>query len=51
VNPPSDAQFIDEVGTVQWVPGANLKGTSGSLTVRVSDGTDESDLIIPVVFQ
>ncbi len=51
VNPPLDVALIDDIGTVQWYPGNNLKGTSGSLTVRVSDGTDSSDLIIPVNFR
>ena len=51
VNAPADASLVDDIGTVQWLPAGNLKGTSGSLTVRVSDGTDNSDLIIPVLFQ
>ena len=50
VNASTDVQLIDEMGTIQWVPSSSLRGTSGSLTVRVSDGTDDSDLIIPVIF-
>ncbi len=51
VNPSPDVALIDDMGTIQWYPGADLKGTSGSLTVRVSDGTDASELIIPVLFR
>lgn len=51
VNAPSDVALIDEIGTIQWVPSGGLSGTSGSLTVRVSDGTDTSELIIPVLFR
>lgn len=51
VNAPLDATLIDNIGTVQWYPGGDLRGTSGSLTVRVSDGTDSSELIIPVLFR
>jgi hypothetical protein len=50
INASTDVQLIDEMGTIQWVPSSSLRGTSGSLTVRVSDGTDDSDLIIPVIF-
>lgn len=51
VNAPADATLVDNIGTVQWYPGGNLRGTSGSLTVRVLDGTDASELIIPVLFR
>lgn len=51
VNAPPDVALIDDIGTIQWVPGSNLAGTSGSLTVRVSDGTDASELLIPVLFR
>jgi hypothetical protein len=51
VNPPRDVSLIDSIGTVQWYPSSELSGTSGSLTVRASDGIDHADLIIPVRFQ
>lgn len=45
-----DVSLIDANGTIQWSPGADVKGTNGSLTVRVSDGFHTTDLIIPVKF-
>lgn len=51
VNAPRDAVLIEPAGTIQWVPGADVRGTTTSLRVRVSDGTDATELIIPVIFR
>jgi hypothetical protein len=47
----SDVRLIDDAGTIQWMPGADVKGTSGQLVVRVTDGMDWNDVIIPVQFR
>jgi hypothetical protein len=51
VDAPSDVKLIDNNGTVQWAAPSHLRGTTGTLVVRVSDGTDSTDLVIPVVFR
>lgn len=51
VNQSRDIRFVDDNGTIQWFPSSELKGTAGSLIVRVSDGTDSVDFTIPVVFE
>lgn len=51
VNGPRDAEFIDRNGTLLWYPAHSLKGTTTSLTVRVSDGTETIDVVIPIVFR
>lgn len=51
VNGPRDAEFIDGNGTLLWYPAHSLKGSTSTLTVRVSDGTETTDVIIPVVFR
>lgn len=51
VDAPADVKFIDNNGTIQWAPPQNLKGSTATLHVRVSDGTDTTDLFIPVVFE
>lgn len=50
VDPSRDVSLIDANGTIQWSPGADVRGGTGSLTVRVSDGFHSTDLIIPVKF-
>lgn len=50
IDPSRDVTLIDANGTIQWSPGADVRGTTGSLTVRVSDGFHTTDLIIPVKF-
>ncbi|HVT45871.1 MAG TPA: hypothetical protein VMT00_15950 [Thermoanaerobaculia bacterium] len=50
VNPSNDVVLID-ADTIQWLPGVDVKGTSGSLTVRATDGFRTADLIIPVIFK
>lgn len=37
--------------TVQWLPATGLRGTEGTLVVRVNDGTDSVDFTIPVLFR
>lgn len=49
VNPSFDTNLINP-NTVQWSPGVNMKGKTGSLTVRATDGFQTADLIIPVIF-
>lgn len=51
VDGPRDAQFIDTNGTLLWYPGAHLRGTTTTLKVRVSDGTDSTIVTIPVLFR
>lgn len=46
----SDVRIFPD-GTIQWAPGANLAGTSSTLTVRISDGIDSIDVVIPVIFR
>lgn len=42
---------IDSNGTVQWFPTSADKGTTGTLVISVSDGTDSADFTIPVNFR
>ncbi|MEO8218492.1 MAG: hypothetical protein ABI718_15560 [Acidobacteriota bacterium] len=51
VNSSPDARLIDQQGTVEWYPATNLKGTSTTLTVRVSNGSVTTDLIVPVLYR
>jgi len=44
------ASFLDNNGTIIFTPSAALKGTTGSLVIRVSDGRDYSDFTIRVRF-
>lgn len=44
----NDAQFVDANGTLQWTPSASLRGQSGTLKVRISDGFDSIVVTIPV---
>jgi hypothetical protein len=50
INASSDVRLLSGA-TIQWLPAQNLRGTTGSLTVRVSDGVDPIDFVIPVVFR
>ncbi|MGK2857386.1 MAG: hypothetical protein ACSLFQ_09285 [Thermoanaerobaculia bacterium] len=47
----SSARLFDGVGTITWSPSAGLKGTSGTIVVRISDGIDSVDFTIPVNFR
>lgn len=47
----SDVSLVDDAGTVEWAPGANLKGSSGTLKVRATAGGDTTILTIPVNFK
>jgi hypothetical protein len=46
-----DAILVDDSGTVEWAPGANLKGATGNLKVRATAGGDTTILTIPVNFK
>jgi len=46
----SDARLIDEIGTIQLVAGAHLKGTTGELKVRVTADGKSTVLTLPVKF-
>lgn len=46
-----DITFVDGDGRIGWLPSSALNGTSGSLVVRASDGTDTVDITIPVIFR
>ncbi len=50
IDAPADVRMIEPKGTVQWFPGADLRGTTATLKVSVSDGIDSTVLIIPVRF-
>lgn len=50
VNAPSDVKLLDD-GIIQWVAGSEMAGKTTTLTVRISDGTDSVDVIIPITFQ
>lgn len=45
----SDVKLLEN-GIIQWVAGSEMAGKTTTLTVRVSDGTDSVDVIIPVRF-
>ena len=51
VNQNRDIRLVDDNGTIQWFPSSDLKGTTGSLIIGVSDGTDTVNFTIPVVFE
>lgn len=42
---------IEADGTIQWMANADLAGKTSTLTVRISDGTDSVDVVIPVTFR
>ncbi len=50
IDAPRDVRLIEPEGTVQWFPGADLRGTTANLKVSVSDGIDSRVLIIGVRF-
>lgn len=50
VDAPSDVKLLEN-GVIQWVAGIEMAGKTSTLTVRISDGTDSVDVIIPVRFQ
>lgn len=45
------ASFVDDLGTVYFAPSGSLKGTTGALVIRASDGRDHSDFTIPVRYR
>jgi len=47
----STARLYDGVGTIIWSPSVGLKGASGKMVVRISDGIDTVDFTIPVNFR
>lgn len=47
----SDVTLVDQAGTIQAWPSAALKGTTGSIVVRASDGVATADFIIPVIYR
>jgi opacity protein-like surface antigen len=47
---PEDVSLVGQDGTVQWFPAADKAGETGSIRVRVSDGTDFVDVIISALF-
>jgi hypothetical protein len=47
----TDVTLVDDLGTVEWAPGANLRGTNGVLKVRATAGGDTTILTIPVNFK
>jgi hypothetical protein len=47
----TSAQNYDGIGTIIWSPSVGLKGTSGALVVRISDGVDSVDFRIPVNYR
>ena len=51
VSSPADAVFIDENGTLQVAPTANLRGTNGELKIRATAGGNTAVLTIPVAFK
>lgn len=47
----SDVTLVDQAGTIQAWPSSALKGTTGSIVVRASDGVATADFIIPVIYR
>jgi hypothetical protein len=49
----SDVKIVSgqPAATIQWLPAQELRGTSGTLTIRVTDGVDSTDFTIPVLFR
>lgn len=46
-----DVALLDGNGKIAWNPSVSLIGTSGSLKVKASDGIDQVELTLPVVFR
>jgi hypothetical protein len=46
----SDARLIDDIGTIQLVAGAHLKGTTGEVKVRVTADGKSTVVTLPVRF-
>lgn len=45
-----DVQLVDNNGTIEWAPGANRKGSTGTLRVRATAGGESTVLTIKVNF-
>ncbi|HEX8154336.1 MAG TPA: hypothetical protein VF698_14475 [Thermoanaerobaculia bacterium] len=50
ISSPADAVFVDDNGTLQVAPTANLRGTTGEMKVRATTATSTAVLTIPVRF-
>lgn len=51
VDAPRDAQLIDNLGTIEYAPGGDVKGQSGELRIRVTSNGRSSVFTIPVNFR
>jgi hypothetical protein len=51
IAPQQDIVMADANGTIQWAPSSKLKGTTGTLHVRATDGIHTADLFIPVNYR
>jgi len=50
VSSPAETAFLDAAGTFRVAAGGEVKGTTGSIVVRVTTGTSSSLITIPVKF-